>query len=375
MRKNWSTNLLYKVVLAFLIPLLGVSQVTLAQTADANLGSLSGKVQDSKTKEDLVGATVFIVGTYKGTATNLDGEYSLKGIKNGDYTIKVSMVGYAEKIYNGIRISKGENKVLNVTLTDAIQTSTTVEVVGEKSIVDLESGKSEVTIGSKDIKEMNVRNVQDVVALQAGVSQSPDGLQIRGGRVYETQFMVDGINATDPLAGTGFGTEVSAGSVSDVSVVTGGSDAEYNGTSGIILAKIKEGGDKTQVYGSWQRDNFGVNKMDGTSWDTDNAEIAVSGTLPSGLPKIRYFVGGSMNLTNTYFRKTANKLNSSITENTNLPGGGQLNWAPRQDNKWTNTIKLGYDITPRLKLTITNQHSLLINQNTRSLQIDRKSVV
>ncbi len=364
----------FRVLFFGLLSLLAMAmQPVLAQqpaTADdANLGVLKGKVQDGKTKEELVGATIFIVGTYKGTSTNLEGEYALKNIKAGDYTIKFSMVGYAERVYNGIRIGKGETKVLNVQLTDALQTSTTIEVIGEKAVVDLESGKSEVTIGAKDIKEMNVRNVQDVVALQAGVSQSPDGLQIRGGRVYETQFMVDGINATDPLAGTGFGTEVSSGSVQDVTVVTGGSDAEFNGTSGIIMAKIKEGGDKTQFYGSWQRDNFGVNKMSGTSWDTDNAELAISGTVPGTGKRLRYFVGGSMNLTNTYFRYTANKLNSSITDNTNLPGGGQLNWAPRQDNKWTNTIKLSYDITSKLKLSVTNQHSLLINQNTRSLQI------
>lgn len=195
-------------LIMMLVAVLSAPAVAQQATEDPNLGTLKGKIIDAKTKEELVGATVLIVGTYKGTAANLDGEYVLKGIKPGDYSIKFSMVGYAERVYNGIRIGKGETKVLNVSLNDAEQTTAVVEVVGEKAVVDLESGKSEVTIGAKDIKEMNVRNVQDVVALQAGVSQSPDGLQIRGGRTYETQFMVDGINATDPLAGTGFGTEV-----------------------------------------------------------------------------------------------------------------------------------------------------------------------
>lgn len=356
-------------LIMMLVAVLSAPAVAQQATEDPNLGTLKGKIIDAKTKEELVGATVLIVGTYKGTAANLDGEYVLKGIKPGDYSIKFSMVGYAERVYNGIRIGKGETKVLNVSLNDAEQTTAVVEVVGEKAVVDLESGKSEVTIGAKDIKEMNVRNVQDVVALQAGVSQSPDGLQIRGGRTYETQFMVDGINATDPLAGTGFGTEVSAGSVQDVTVVTGGSDAEVNGTSGVIMAKIKEGGEKTQVYGSWQRDNFGVGKMTGTAWDTDIAELAISGAVPGTDKKLRYFASGNLALSNTYFRMTANRINSSIVDNTNLPWGGQWNWSPRQDNKWTNTIKLSYDLSSKVKLTLTNQHSLLINQNTRSLQI------
>lgn len=342
-----------------------------AQTAAPTVetATLKGKITDAKTKEELVGATIFVVGTYKGTATNLDGEYTLPGIKAGEYTIKFSMVGYAEKVYNGIKLGKGEVKVLNVTLSDVTQTTGTIEVVGKKSVVDLESGSSSVTIGANDIKEMNVRNVQDIVAMQAGVNQGPDGLQIRGGRTYETQFVVEGINATDPLAGTGFGTEVSAGSVGELSVVTGGSDAEFNSTSGIIAAKIKEGGERTAVYGSWQRDNFGSNYMTGTAWNTDIVDLNVSGTVPGTQKKLRYFVGGNMNLTDTYFRLTANQLNSSIVDNTSMGPLGTLNWAPRQDNKWTNTIKLNYDISPKLKLSVTNQHSLAINQNTRTLQI------
>lgn len=361
--KSWC-NWLLTVLMIGLASLPSLAQ----QAPPAETATLKGRITDAKTKEELIGATVIIVGTYKGTAANLEGEYSLTGIKPGDYSIKFSMVGYAEKVFTGIKLGKGEVKTLNVTLNDATQTTTTIEVVGKKAVVDLESGSSSVNIGAADIKEMNVRNVQDVVAMQAGVSQSPDGLQIRGGRVYETQFVVEGINATDPLAGTGFGTEVSAGSVGEVSVVTGGSDAEFNGTSGIITAKIKEGGDRTVVYGSWQRDNFGFNELTGTAWNTDIAELNMSGTMPGTNKKLRYFVGGNLNLSDTYFRLRANQLNSSIVDNTNI-GGTVLNWAPRQDNKWTNTIKLNYDISSKVKLSITNQHSLAINQNTRTLQI------
>ena len=61
----------------------------------------------------------------------------------------------------------------------------TVVVVGDKNLVDLESGKSQVKISATEIQEMNVRNVQDVVAMQAGVTETPDGIQIRGGRAMK----------------------------------------------------------------------------------------------------------------------------------------------------------------------------------------------
>ena len=53
-------------------------------------GSLKGTVRDSQTKETLIGATVLIVGTYKGMACDIDGNYIIKDIKPGDYSIKVS---------------------------------------------------------------------------------------------------------------------------------------------------------------------------------------------------------------------------------------------------------------------------------------------
>lgn len=330
-------------------------------SAQNNTGSLVGKITDKESGESLVGATIMLVGSYKGSATDFDGNYTVKNIKPGDYNIKVSFVGYTEKIFTGIRIKEGEPTKLNAAISQIVITRQTVEIIGQRQVVDLEDGKSQVRISASDIKEMNVKNIQDIISQQAGVSISPDGLQIRGGRVYETQYRVDGISATDPLAGTGFGVEVSAGSVADVTLVTGGADAEYNGTSGIVITKVKEGGDKFQVSGAWQRDNFGTNVNKGSAWNTDIAELAIGGPLSKN-KKLRFFVSGNAAFNDTYYRLTANQLQSSLT-------AYDKTLAPRQDNKVTNTIKLSYRINDQVKVTLTNQHSILINQNSRTLQI------
>ena len=71
-----------------------------------------------------------------------------------------------------------------------------------------------------------VREVQDVVANQAGVVHDPTGLYIRGGRADETGFIVDGVSAKDPLAGTGFGLDLGANAFAEVEVTTGGVGAD-----------------------------------------------------------------------------------------------------------------------------------------------------
>lgn len=325
-------------------------------------GSLSGVITDKATKEGLIGATVLLIGTYKGATTDINGRYTISGIKAGDYSIRVGYVGYKEKIFNGIRIPKEGSITLSTSLEEQTNQLETVEIIGEKPTVDLESGKSEVRISASDIKEMNVRNVQEITAMQAGVSQSPDGLQIRGGRVYETQYLVDGINAADPLAGTGFGTEVAAGSVQDITVMTGGSDAEYNSNSGVIVTKIKEGGDKLSIGGRWQRDNLGVQPIGGPSWNTDLAEISIGTPIPFTKNKLSLFTSANVGFSSDYFGFYAKQLNSSLLNN-------QSFWAPRQDNKWSHTFKLSWKLAEGTRLSLTNQHSISVNQNTRTLQI------
>lgn len=327
-------------------------------------GSLQGTIIDSKTKEPIIGAAVVIVGTYKGVPTDLDGNFNIADIKPGDYTIKVSYIGYTDKIYNGIRIEKGQKKILNIDLEDRTTSLQTVEIVGEKNLVDLESGSSEVKISQEDIKEMSVKDVQEIISMQAGVNKTADGLQVRGGRVYETTYLVDGISAQDPLAGSGGGVDVSSGSLGDVKLITGGEGAEFgDGSSGVIAASIREGGDKFNVSGGWQRDNLGFKKRAKSSWNTDIIDLAFGGPFPFTNKKLSFFNSFNVSITDDYFRKTADQLHSSLFEkNDSL-------WAPRQSNKFSHTFKIAYQFKPGTKLFLTNQHSLSINQNTRTLQI------
>jgi len=60
--------------------------------------TLHGIVTDSLSQEALIGASVVIVGTSQGAATNLAGEYQIPNITEGIHKIRVSYVGYRTKI-------------------------------------------------------------------------------------------------------------------------------------------------------------------------------------------------------------------------------------------------------------------------------------
>jgi outer membrane receptor protein involved in Fe transport len=336
--------------------------VFIANLAYAQTGVLKGKVIDRKTKETVIGATVSIVGTYYAVPTDVNGNYTINNIKPGDYSVKIVYLGYKEQLNNGIKITNGSTTTLNVQLSEVTAEIGMVEVLGQKTIVDLESGKSSAKVTAEDIKDMSVKDVQSIVANQAGVSQNPDGLQIRGGRVYETQYLVDGINAQDPLAGTGFGVEIAANAINDIEVITGGVGAEFGeGTSGVVLTRIREGGDRVRVNGSYFRDNLGFNER--SQWNTDMFSLSLGSPVPFTKKKLTFFGSVNMELTDEFFKTPARQLHSSL-----VPKNDSI-WAPRQDNKWSNTLKFTYNIKPGKKISISNQNSLNINQNTRSLQI------
>ncbi len=327
-------------------------------------GKLKGTIKDAESGETLIGATVTLVGTYKGSATDFNGNYVIPDVNPGDYSVKVSFIGYGDKLFTGIRIEDGKTQTLNASLTLRSQTLQAVTVVGEKTMVDLESGSSEVQVTQEEIQKMNVRDVGEVVAMQAGVSKTQDGLQIRGARVYETQYMIDGISAQDPLAGTGFGVNVASNSVGNIQVITGGAGAEFgDGSAGVISTNIREGGDQFEVGGSWQRDNLWFDADSPHSWNTDIVDLSMGGPVPFTSKKLKFFTAFNMFLSDDYFGPTADQLHSSLFSNNDSL------WAPRQNNSWSHTFKLSYQVKKGTRLTLTNQHSLSINQNTRTLQI------
>lgn len=336
-----------------------VAMATFAQ----GTGRLRGKVIDEDDGQPIIGASIQILGTYKGAVSEVDGGYIIEGIKPGDYSVKVQFMGYGTMQFNDISIKENQTTQLNIKMSSSREVLQMVTVVGRRAQVDLEVAASEITFTSEEISKMNVRNVEELIATQAGVMQTQDGLQIRGARVYETEYLVDGVSAQDPLAGTGFGVQVQASSIQSLDLITGGAGAEYGGgSSGVISTKIREGGDRPEFALTWQTDHFG-SWVPNTSFKSDIIEASLGFPIPGTKKKVTMFNNVTMNLTDEYFGYTANQLRSSLLES------APEFWAPRYTNSYTHSFKVGWQLKPGTKFAFTNQHSLAINQNTRSLQI------
>lgn len=371
--------------------LVAAAMVFAAATAFAQAkGALVGRITDKETGEGLPGVHVLIKGTYYGAATEIDGSYKIPNINPGVYTVEAAMIGYKQVQNTGVKVTAGTATTLNVRLeATVLALGQEVVVIGERPLFDLEETSSRRSLTSTEIENQIVENVQDIVASQVGAVQSDNEIHIRGGRAYENAYLLDGISVQDPLAGTGFGLQLSTDAIEEVEVITGGFNAEYGqAMSGIINVRTKEGGSSYKGSLAYKRDHFGdfdpgvpivgsLSTKNRHSFRTDVAEMSLSGPEPLTqyvLPILGLRPPGQFSLfgnfyaltSDTYLRTRAQRLYSSTFHGSRF--------APRQDNNWSGLLKLTWKITPTHKLVLSGNQSVSINQNEKSLQTNLEFV-
>ena len=81
-------------------------------------GFLRGKIIDEKTGEELIGATVVVTGTTKGTITDFDGNYSLE-LDEGTYNVTCSYISYQTQNFHTIKIKADDVTIINILLEEA----------------------------------------------------------------------------------------------------------------------------------------------------------------------------------------------------------------------------------------------------------------
>lgn len=342
----------------------------------AQNGTVQGTIQDAKTGELLPGVNVILKGTYYGAASDFNGKYSINNVSPGTYTLEVSFIGFKTMQFTGIKVNPGANTKLDIKLEETVLTlEQDVVVVGDKPLVDVEETQTKKTLSKEDIELSKVENVTDLLTQQVGVVQNDNSIHIRGGRAYENAFLLDGVSVQDPLAGTGFGLQLSASALEEMEVITGGFNAEYGqATSGVVNIRTREGGKRFNGYLSYKTDKLG-SLENSHVFNQDIYEASLSGPEPLTqllLPTIginmpgeisffaNFFGGFSDGITQGYYKPRRVSLYSSTF--------GGTRFAPKYENSWYWLGKLTYKISPTMKLGYSFNQSVSINQNSQSLQ-------
>jgi len=227
-------------VIAFLV-------CAVANSASAQQhGSISGRVVDQRTNHALPFASVTVVGAQRGGLTDSEGQYLITGVPAGTWEVKVQFLGYGVGNRKGVVVVAGKVVRVDFQLQErVVKQEAPVIVTGERSLVEVKQGTTVRSVTANEIRNMPVQTIGDVLQRQAGISTDADQIHIRGGRVDETIFVVNGVINRDLVTGQSTAGDINARSVAEVNVATGAYDVRYgNALSGVVEVMLKEGGDR-----------------------------------------------------------------------------------------------------------------------------------
>ncbi|QGK73813.1 TonB-dependent receptor [Flavobacterium sp. SLB02] len=198
--------------------------------------SITGKVIDSKTKQPLPYATIILVLSSEKTkkvSTDDQGNYLLKNT-SGNYQLKVEFMSYKTHTTNNFELN--QDLVQNISLEEDINQLDEVNVIAEKSGVELKLDKKVFNVG-KDILSRGgsandiLNNVPSVNVDVAGV------VSLRGNN--SVTVLING--KPSMLTNNNGLSQISSANIEKVEVITNPSAAyEAQGGGGIINIVLKK---------------------------------------------------------------------------------------------------------------------------------------
>ncbi len=230
--------------------------------AQITTSGISGKITSNG--EEVIGATVTAIhqpsGTVYRAVTNIDGRYTIQGMRpGGPYKVEISYVGYKEKTFNNVKLSLGESENLSCSLQEDAHLLQEVVVSGKAGLAASRTGAA-TSMTAAQINDMPsiTHGIADVARLNPQLTVTNSGtMSFAGTNNRYNNFMIDGAANNDVfgLASSGnnggqAGTQpVSMETIEQIQVSVAPFDVRQSGfTGGAINAITKSG--TNQFHGS-----------------------------------------------------------------------------------------------------------------------------
>ena len=201
--------------------------------AQSQMGEIRGKVMDSKTKKpiDYASITIELNGVVKATTLSEDdGSYIVKTLQPGEYTIKVTYVGYRNYVVTDVDVISDQITFQNLPMESTEEGQKLQEVVIKRKKPLVDPDQRGATRTSKELMALPQRNANAVAGITAGVDSRAGGTpNFRGARSDGTAYYVDGQRVYGSLG-------VPQNAIDQIQIITGGTPAQYGDFIGGAIA-------------------------------------------------------------------------------------------------------------------------------------------
>jgi TonB-dependent receptor len=353
------------VVVTFLTSLF---QFYLARAAD-NPG-IQGSVRDAQTGDPLPSASVVLVGTSFGAATDVNGAYIIRNVPPGSYTLRVSYIGY-KNAEESVEVKEGENLTVDLKLEAvAVQgevVTVTAQARGQKEAINEQLASKRIVnvVSAARIQELPDANAAEAVGRLPGVSILRSGgegneVVIRGLQPKYNAIMIDGVRmaSSDPNDRSTDLSMISPYMLEGIEVsktVTPDQDADVLG--GTVNFKIKEAGgaaDHQEGLGVSLLAQGGYNGLSDAYNKYNNYKFVASAEGRFFESALGVFAQADLerrNLTSNEFGASYDHAQSSTSQY--VTTGLNLNDIPRDRQRGNATLVLDYRM-PQGKVSLMN---------------------
>ena len=212
--------------------------------------TISGTLTDAQNGETLIGATIQLAGTTKGTITNEYGYYALSLLPTDSVTLSFSFVGFVPQ---NRRIAAKTNQTINIALgTGGTELR---EVVIEANGIKERLASTQMSVATLDVREAKLLpallgevDILKTLQLKPGINAGSEGnsaLYVRGGGGDQNLIVLDEAVVYNANHLFGFFSTFNSDAVKDVKVFKGGFPAQYGGRlSSVIDVRMKDGNNK-----------------------------------------------------------------------------------------------------------------------------------
>ena len=253
--------------------------------AQITTSGISGKVTSDN--ENVIGATVTAIhqpsGTVYRAVTNIDGRYTIQGMRpGGPYKVEVSYIGYKDKSVNNVSLSLGETTNLTFSLKEDAHQLQEVVVAGKAGLAASRTGAA-TSMNAEQINNMPsiTHGIADVARLNPQLTVTNSGnMSFAGTNNRYNNFMIDGAANNDVFGLASSGNNggqagaqpVSMETIEQIQVSVAPFDVRQSGfTGGAINAITKSGTNKfhgSAYYYGYNQDLIGTKYpyLDGTGY-------------------------------------------------------------------------------------------------------------
>lgn len=250
--------------------LIGTCFGVIAQSSSKNSLSASqtirGRIIDYVSEQPVVGASITLLNSQKGTQTDAEGSFSFGKMPIGRYQVQVSSVGYESQTISELLLESGKEMVLEIRLHATA--NQLAEAVVRAPSANLSGAVTSIqSISTEQIFRYpgTYLDPARLATAYAGVANSNDqanGLIIRGNSPNGMQWRLEGIEIVNPnhLSNAGTFSDrvtqnsggvniLSAQLLGNMSFLTGAFPAEYgNALSGVMDMRLRKGNDKEHEF-------------------------------------------------------------------------------------------------------------------------------